>query len=250
MNCRTWSMFPLVVQLHWKFYKFITFGNFSQKDRLLIEEKTCLERDFQGCLDRTGSLPSRSSRSKNWSSCRSAPDFILYFVNMTFNFSVKIKINKEFWPRPSDYPATGRQRERDRGWTPVKGHFEVLIHGSMLRVEIHANLCGMTSRCSPSSLWKRDKLPTTKMEDSSLGLRARRAVHVGGSPRHPGTLRGVQPPLLLLLLGRKKVLLLPKYSLSSRSRQAATNQSKVAAMHLHQVVFLLLLSITSFQERK
>ena len=77
-----------------------------------------------------------------------------------------------------------------------------------------SNLCGMTSRGSSTGLGERDKLAATEVEDSSLRLCARRTVHVGGAPSHPGALGGVQVPLLLLQVSwpGKGLLVLPKYS--------------------------------------
>ena len=155
-------------------------------------------------------------------------------------------ITKEVLPQPSDCPAMELQIERDRDWTPEKWHLKVLFPSL---VEILSNLGGMTSRSCPTGLWERDKLATTKMEDSSLRLRAWRTVHVGGGPSHPGALRGVQVPLWQLQVswGGKGLLLVPKYSLS-RSRQAATNQSKCAAIHPTWVVFQFLsISITRWK---
>ena len=88
--------------------------------------------------------------------------------------------------------AADRTRPWLNSWKgPFKGFMSILV-------EILSNLCGMTSRCSSTGLWERNKLATTEVEDSSLGLCACCAIHVGGTPRHPGALRGVQVPLLLL----------------------------------------------------
>ena len=47
--------------------------NFPGHDGSLEFEKTCWGRDFLACLGHTGWHPSRSSRSKSWSSCQCEP---------------------------------------------------------------------------------------------------------------------------------------------------------------------------------